>query len=200
VADIAEMGARDMGGVSRRAFFTTGLGRALEHAADALSQRIAPRAYVRPPGALPEAAFVGACTRCGDCVRACPAGAILTLDTSAGLATGTPVLEPAITACVMCAEMPCATACPTEALTVPADGWRAVRLAELAIDAERCIAYRDVSCGVCARACPVGEAAIGLDARGRPRLAAGCTGCGICISACVTTPSSIHALPLGGSV
>ena len=191
------MGARDTGGVSRRAFFTTGLGRALERAADAFSSRIAPRRYIRPPGALPEAAFVGACTRCGECVRACPAGAIIPLDGPAGLATGTPVLEPAVNACVMCPDMPCAAACPTDALMVPAGGWREVRLADVAIDTERCIAWRDVSCGICARACPVGEQAIRLDERGRPAIAGGCTGCGICMSACVTTPSSIHATPLG---
>ena len=95
--------------------------------------------------------------------------------------------------------MPCAAVCPTDALTVPAGGWLGLRLAELSIDAGRCIAYRDVACGVCARACPVGETALRLDARGRPVIDDGCTGCGICISACVTTPSSIHAMPPGGT-
>jgi ferredoxin-type protein NapG len=198
-ADIQRMAGRDAGGVSRRAFFTTGLSRALERAADVVSSRIAPRRYVRPPGALPEAAFVAACMRCGECVRVCPAGAILTLDAGAGLAGGTPVLDPSVTACVMCADMPCVAACPTDALTAPATGWAEARLAELTVDTDRCIAWRDVACGVCARACPVGEAAIRLDARGRPVIAGGCTGCGICISACVTSPSSIHATPFGGT-
>ena len=193
------MDTRDAGGaVSRRAFFTTGIGRMLERAAGALAGRLAPGSYVRPPGALPEAAFVGACTRCGECVRACPAHAIVMLEAPAGLATGTPVLEPAVTACVMCPDMPCAAACPTDALTPPPDGWRGVRLAEAVIDAERCIAWGGVECGVCARACPVGEGAIRLDARGRPVIGAGCTGCGICVAACVTVPSSIHVTPIAG--
>jgi len=31
-----------------------------------------PVAWVRPPGALPEADFLSACTRCDDCIKACP--------------------------------------------------------------------------------------------------------------------------------
>jgi len=31
---------------------------------------------LRPPGALDEAKFVGVCTRCGNCLRACPSGII----------------------------------------------------------------------------------------------------------------------------
>jgi MauM/NapG family ferredoxin protein len=171
-----------------------GLARAVDRAVDALSQRVG-AAHVRPPGALPEASFVAACTRCGDCVTACPVGAIFTLGSDAGLASGTPVLEPAVTACLMCEDMPCASACPTDALAVPEEGWREVRMAVAEIDSTRCIAYRDVSCGVCSRVCPAGEEAIVLDARGRPRLLAGYTGCGLCVTACVTAPSSISVQP-----
>ena len=32
--------------------------------------------YLRPPGALPQPAFGDTCSRCGDCVKACPAQAI----------------------------------------------------------------------------------------------------------------------------
>jgi ferredoxin-type protein NapG len=168
----------------------------LGQAADALAERVAPRRYIRPPGALLEAAFVAACTRCGDCVRACPVAAIAPLGAGEGLAAGTPALAPSLDACVMCAEMPCATACPTGALTRPADGWASARIALLEIDTGRCIAHRDVACGICARACPVGDAALSVDAHGHPVIGTACTGCGVCISACVTTPSSITVHPL----
>lgn len=190
------MASGSTGAFDRRSFLVHGLARALGRAVEAMAERVAPPRYVRPPGALPEAAFLGACTRCGECMRACPVGAIVPLGAAHGVAAGTPSLEPALTACVMCEDMPCAAACPTDALTLPAGGWAVARLGQLAIDTERCITYRDVECGVCARVCPLGEAALALDARGHPRVGDACTGCGACVSACVTAPSSIAVHPL----
>lgn len=185
----------DGGRLDRRGFFTRGLQRALQEAVDAFADRLAPASHIRPPGALPEPAFVGACTRCGACISACPVQAIRPLGAAHGLASGTPVLDVAATACIMCETMPCAAACPTPALEVPPWGWRDVRMAVVSVDASRCITWRDVECGICARVCPVGEDALRLDDRGRPMVGAACTGCGQCISACVTAPSSIVVTP-----
>jgi ferredoxin-type protein NapG len=80
---------------------------------------------------------------------------------------------------------------------VPVDLWKNVRISSITIDTERCITYRDVECGVCAHACPVGEAALRMDGRRHPQLGPDCTGCGVCISACVTTPSSISSTVIG---
>lgn len=181
--------------LDRRGFFTRGLRQVMQGAVDAIADRVAPVAYIRPPGALPEPAFIGACTRCGDCVDVCPVRAIKLLPSSHGLAGGTPVLDVETTACIMCETMPCAAACPTPALELPAWGWRDVQMAAISIDASRCITYRDVECGICARVCPVGEDALRLDADGHPIIGDACTGCGQCISACVTSPSSISAAP-----
>ena len=183
------------GAVSRRDFFTRGLSRAIGRAATVLGEEIAPARYVRPPGALPEAAFVAACTRCGACADACPPRVIRMESQGAGLAVGTPTLDLATGACLMCPDMPCATACPTSALAVPDDGWAQVRLADLLLDTARCLPHRDVACGICALACPVGEGALATDDRGRPVVGAACTGCGQCLSACVTTPTSLAARP-----
>ena len=181
----------------RRTFFARTLGRLAREAATLAERRVAPQRFVRPPGALPEVLFLTACTRCGDCIPVCPVHAIVRAPASAGLAAGTPIIEPAVTACVACADMPCAAACPTDALTVPAGGWEGVRLGRLALDPERCIAFQGVTCGVCARACPVGERALALDDRGRPVIRAeGCVGCGTCVTACVTLPSSLALTPL----
>lgn len=184
------------GPLDRRSFFSQGLTRALRELVGAVEQKVVQARYQRPPGALPEAAFLGACTRCGACADVCPVHAITKLAPSQGLAAGTPVLDVAVTACIMCETMPCAAACPTPALEVPPWGWRDARVARLVLDDSRCITFRDVACGICARVCPVGEDALKLDERGRPVIGEACTGCGQCINACVTTPSSLHAEPL----
>jgi ferredoxin-type protein NapG len=155
-------------------------------------ERVAPRRYFRPPGAAPEPEFLALCTRCGDCVNVCPVHAIRTAPASAGLAAGTPLLEPAVTACVVCVDMPCAKACGTGALKAPADGWDRIHLGVLSLDTERCITFQGAACGVCARACPVGPEALALDDKGRPVLRPeGCVGCGVCVTSCVTIPSSL---------
>ena len=184
------------GPLDRRAFFSQGLTRALREIVGAVEQKVVQAQYVRPPGALPEAAFLAACTRCGACADVCPVHAITKLPPSAGLAAATPVLDVAVTACLMCEAMPCAAACPTPALEVPAWGWRDAKMAQVTIDESRCITYRDVECGICARVCPVGEDALRMDDRGRPVIGAACTGCGQCLNACVTTPTSLRAQPL----
>jgi ferredoxin len=62
----------------------------------------------------------------------------------------------------------------------------------LELDPERCITFHGAACGVCARACPVGERALVMDERGHPVIRAeGCVGCGVCVTACVTSPSSL---------
>jgi MauM/NapG family ferredoxin protein len=157
------------------------------------AERVAPRRFFRPPGAAAEPSFLALCTRCGACGDACPVKAIRTAPPAAGLAAATPMLEPALQACIVCADMPCARACPTGALAVPADGWASVHLGLLELDPERCITFHGAACAVCARACPVGETALAMDAAGHPVIKAeGCVGCGVCVTSCVTTPSSLQ--------
>ena len=182
--------AQDAG--DRRTFFRDAFGRLAREVARRAADRVVTRRWFRPPGAAPEVAFLASCTRCGACVDVCPAHAIRRAPASAGLAAGTPILEPSIQACVVCVDIPCARACPTSALVVPPDGWDGIRLGVLSLDVDRCITFHGASCGVCARSCPVGERALALDRGGRPVLKPeGCVGCGVCVTACVTTPSSL---------
>jgi ferredoxin-type protein NapG len=183
----------DSAASDRRSFFREAFGKLLREMTIRAEARVAPRRYFRPPGAAPEIAFLASCTRCGDCIDVCPVRAIITAPPAAGLAAGTPIIDPGIQACVVCQDMPCAHACETGALVPPADGWGSVRMGVLELDPERCITFRGVSCGVCARACPVGERALALDAGGHPVLKPeGCVGCGVCVTACVTSPSSLQ--------
>ena len=176
----------------RRGFFGDTIGRVVQEVAGRAEARVAPRRWFRPPGAAPEPEFVTLCTRCGDCIDVCPVHAIVKAGPAAGLAAGTPIIEPDLQACIVCADMPCARACGTGALVVPHDGWAGIHMGVLELDPERCITFQGTTCGVCARACPVGERALALDAAGHPVIRAeGCVGCGVCVTACVTTPSSL---------
>jgi len=176
----------------RRQFFRATLGRFVEEVAERTERRVVPQRYFRPPGALAEVAFIAACTRCGDCLDVCPAHAIFNAPPGAGLAAGTPVIEPVAQPCVACAEMKCAVVCPTDALIPPDNLWEGYRMAELELEPERCIAFQGIECGVCARACPLGEKALVLDGEGRPVIKReGCVGCGVCVRACTSTPVSL---------
>jgi MauM/NapG family ferredoxin protein len=176
--------------VDRRGFLSEALKLIAREAGSLLADRVAPRRHFRPPGALPEPAFLAACTRCGYCIEACPVHAVISAQSSAGLAASTPVILPEAEPCVVCDGMFCALVCPTGALAAPADGWAREKLGDLALDTERCIAFQGIECGVCARVCPIGPAALDLDEQGRPAIGAACVGCGVCVRTCVTSPSS----------
>ena len=83
-----------------------------------------PAQALRPPGALAEEQFLGACIRCGLCVRDCPPqnlklsswGDALTKDWATSVAVGTPYFEARKIPCEMCEDVPCVKACPTGAL------------------------------------------------------------------------------------
>lgn len=180
----------------RRGFFRETVGRLAEEVTRRTERRVVQQRYVRPPGAIDEVAFLAACTRCGACMDVCPPHAIVPAPPSAGFAAGTPVIDARVQPCTICPDMPCAEACPTDALLVPERGWSGYRMAVLELEPERCIAFHGVECGVCARACPVGEEALALDDQGRPVIKAeGCVSCGVCVQACVTAPSSLQLHP-----
>jgi MauM/NapG family ferredoxin protein len=182
---------------SRRDLFRSAVDGWLRRVMERTEERVVARRYHRPPGALPEVAFLAACTRCGACVEACPPAALVPVAPDGGLAAGTPRLEPAMQPCAVCADMPCVRACPTDALTLPAAGWTGERLGEIELVPERCITFQGITCDACAQACPVGEAALAIDEAGHPVLRReACVGCGACVRACVSTPSSFDLRPL----
>ena len=186
----------DRGPADRRTLFRDSLGRWVRDLVDKTEDRLIQQRYVRPPGALPEMAFLAACTRCGDCTPVCPVRAIRTVPTSGGLAAGTPFLEPISQPCVACADMPCVAACPTGALTLPANGWTHYRLGFVELIPERCVTFEGSPCRVCVDACPMGDRALVQDEAGHPVLKKeGCVGCGVCVRECITSPSSFQFHP-----
>jgi len=181
----------------RREFFRESVGEWVRKVMERTEERIVQQRYQRPPGALPEVAFLAACTRCGLCAPVCPVHAIVTVPPAGGLAAGTPHLDLKSQPCIACADMPCVQACPTGALTLPAAGWTGYRLGSVELVPERCVTFQGTACRVCVDACPVGERALAVDDAGHPVLKhEGCVGCGVCVRECITSPSSFELRPV----
>ncbi len=145
---------------------------------------------LRPPGAVAEPDFLRLCSRCDDCIAACPAACIARVPEGQDDA-GTPVIVPDSRACVLCSDLACTKVCPDgalEPLTDPAS----VRIGVAFLDEAACFAYNGSFCNTCVTICPTEPKAILLNQRMRPVVDAGpCTGCGLCEERCPTTPRSI---------
>lgn len=153
-----------------------------------------PVKVLRPPGALPEDAFLRACTRCDACAGACPGYAIKIAGQGEDAPAGTPFMHDLVGApCLLCPDTPCITVCTPGALAPVAP--HAFRLGLAEVSAERCLAHRGTPCQACVEACPLGERGIVLS-EGRPLVVPlGCNGCGQCLSACPAEPRAIAVLP-----
>jgi ferredoxin-type protein NapG len=165
---------------------------------DAVSETITTasggKRYLRPPGAIEEAAFLLTCTRCGDCAKACPGQVIKFLPPTAGAAVGTPYIDPLEAACDLCGK--CMPACEPKALLVVEDP-RKVKMGTAVINPDTCWAYEGQVCDLCYQRCPFPDEAIRMVA-GKPEIFVdACTGCGLCAYVCVSTPISIKIEPRG---
>lgn len=170
-----------------------------------------PAQALRPPGAIAEDRFLGACIRCGLCVRDCPPGNLKLSQWGDGLARdvaiGTPYFEARDIPCEMCEEIPCVKACPTGALDhALTDITKAKMGVAVLIDQENCLNFLGLRCDVCYRVCPVIDEAITLEKFSNPRSdrhamllptvhAEACTGCGKCEKSCVLEQAAIKVLP-----
>ncbi len=141
--------------------------------------RATPRASapLRPPWALADdARFTAACTRCGDCVAACPERVLAAGD------GGFPEIRFAERGCTLCGA--CADACTPQALrrTDGVPPWTLVpRIGE------GCLARRRIECRVCGEACDARALRFvpRLGGVAQPELVAErCTGCGACVAPC----------------
>lgn len=192
----------------RRRFFSAGLSRLLQpltHYVEGKLPFALPqlRTVLRPPGAIPEKQFVETCLRCGACVDACPAHAIVPSPRERPRDGGTPFVDPEKAACVICDELACMKACPSGALELV--DRLDIRMGLARWRENHCLRSNGEDCTICIDKCPLGATAIRLD-NGRVAVIApndsdehgmgrGCTGCGICQLYCPTHPKAIIVEP-----
>lgn len=177
-------------------------------ALQARQARALPPLALRPPGALAEANFAGACVRCGLCVRDCPYD-ILTLATpEQPVATGTPYFVARDKPCEMCEDIPCVKACPTGALDHALTEITKAKMGlAVLVDHENCLNHLGLRCDICYRVCPAIDRAITLEQQINPRTGRhalfipvvhsdACTGCGKCEKACPLPVAAIKVYPV----
>ncbi len=167
-----------------------------------------PADAIRPPGALPEKAFLGACIRCGLCVRDCPFDTLKLAELGEPVTTGTPYFIARDVPCEMCDDIPCVKACPTGALDHDLENIDNARMGlAVLLDEENCLNFQGLRCDVCYRVCPAINKAITLEHVSNARSGKHamfiptvhsdhCTGCGKCELACVLEEAAIKVLPM----
>jgi len=185
--------------------------------ADAKVKKAAQR-WIRPPHAINELDFLLACTRCGDCIPACPHEVIFPLSARVGVkAVGTPALDLLNKGCHLCSDWPCVNACPEDALSLPervsnkqASPEEAgvlseeagysdeefvppplPKLASASINKQNCLPYSGPECGACEASCPV-PGALTWDSQKPDIDSSVCVGCSLCRQACILQPSAIN--------
>jgi ferredoxin-type protein NapF len=138
---------------------------------------------LRPPWALPEGDFADRCTRCGDCLKACPTHILVAADGSY------PGVDFSRGECTFCGD--CVAACKTGALVRGEIPWHLT----LAV-ADSCLPKGGVECRSCEDSCDASAI------RFRPRLGGPalpaidterCTGCGACVAPCPAGALSLKA-------
>ena len=166
-----------------------------------------PALAVRPPGTIDEDKFLGACIRCGLCVRDCPFDVLKLSELGEEVPLGTPYFTAREKPCEMCEDIPCVKACPTGALDHDLTNIDDARMGlAVMIDQENCLAFRGLRCEVCFNVCPLRGKAITLDLQHNPRSgkharfipvvhSSDCTGCGKCEGTCVIEEAAIKVFP-----
>lgn len=96
---------------------------------------------IRPPGAVDERSFLGACIRCYRCQDVCDPGAIRFFTEEDGKYCHTPYVDPSRAACTLC--MKCTQVCPSGALLPMGKKERAaVRMGSVALNTDSCLSYK----------------------------------------------------------
>ncbi len=183
--------------LGRRSFFRDGLSRFLDPLVDLIEENIdlpVQRTLLRPPGAIPEEAFLASCLRCGDCAEACPADAISLFLPGNTQSAGTPYIDANQSACVVCDGLQCTHVCRSGALQ-PLNNPTLIAMGLAVVDQALCVRTQEEDCTVCLDRCPMGSTALMAPGAKAPVVLDGCVGCGVCQMDCPTDPKAIVIQP-----
>lgn len=191
--------------MDRREFFRAGFKKVTKTVVEEIDARVEKKArrYIRPPYAISEVEFLLACTRCDDCIEACPHDVLFGLSAKLGAdVVGTPAMGLLKKGCHLCEDWPCVSACTTGALRFPDTSNKdpeheedstppLPRLARVSINETTCLPYSGPECGACVPDCPVpGALIVNQD---KPSIVpALCVGCGLCREACILDEKAIN--------
>lgn len=145
--------------------------------------------WLRPPGAAEENLFLERCTKCGDCIDACPHDAIEKLSVHE-----TPGIFPGETPCQLCEDFPCIESCETDAL-MPVKNLYEVRMGIAKVSRNVCTAGN--GCNACVPKCPAGAISMDFGAFLVAVDEGLCVGCGLCQYICgtVNDRAAIRVVP-----
>jgi polyferredoxin len=159
---------------------------------------------IRPPGSIPERAFLRVCVRCGQCIKVCPNNVLQPLGLEHGFdALWTPEVTPNWSGCAPSCNT-CGQVCPTgaiRALVLPEK--RVARIGLAVVDKGTCLPYvKGEPCQLCVDECHAtgydaiefvrvggeiaknGEPVEGSGALAPAVLKENCVGCGLCQMRC----------------
>lgn len=190
--------------MDRRTFFRRAASKATETVVKEVDNKVKAEAvhWIRPPYALQELEFLLTCTRCGECVTACPHQVIFPLASRLGAGVvNTPALDLLNKACHLCDDWPCVNVCEPGALQFPEIEEGAEMplplLARAVIDTAACLPYSGPECGACQGSCPV-DSALVWDME-KPSISGEyCVGCGLCREVCIVEPKAIQISTIFG--
>lgn len=176
---------------NRRQFFRAGIASVLDSVKE-IAKKESPKPtptkkgeFLRPPGVVEEALFLSLCTRCDDCIKACPHHSIKRAGKDYGSAAGTPIIIPKEKPCYLCDDFPCIKACTPGALK-PIKSKEEVQMGVAVINISRCLAYADQPCKACVIKCPLSGKAITYENLKPIIHEDACVGCGVCEQVCKT--------------
>ena len=142
--------------------------------------------FLRPPGALPESAFLKTCIHCGQCAAACPYGSVRMLETF-GPERHTPEIRPSGSPRALVSMSCCTTAEETaiEPMVSLSESVPATPVLTV-IFKDRCLNWIEsgTMCMTCYDRCPLRGEGMVLDMGYVPAVGESCVGCGMCEYVC----------------